>query len=434
MIVLKKISVNNFRIYKNLNVDLGDSCTIFIGKNGAGKTTLLTAITRVLSFIFSKKSNTKQYEFIASSDQRVKSFTSTDPMFIIGDDGRGNYIYPVAISGLLQFDNKKEINWELKRMSASSGIKESYVNKAVEYWETFKGLKDLPVFAYFSDSFPHVSSSLGSKVQAMLETGFDIPRNIAYYKWDEERNCSSLWELYFTMTYKNNMFHPEKKLSNFVKSITNILVDFSKPISESSANEEMELKTVGVQVRGNVDMMVFHFVSGEITPFQNLPQGYKRIFSIVLDIACRSYILNGDCLSKGIVIIDEIELHLHPSIAQEVVKRLTKTFKNIQFIISTHSPSVISNYMQDKTKLLYRLERNHEKGYSSLDNMFGVDYTTIMHSAMETPENDTYINDLLGSYEYHINKGNKSIAAQFAEMIKKHVGENSVLYKTKVKQ
>lgn len=80
----------------------------------------------------------------------------------------------------------------------------------------------------------------------------------------------------------------------------------------------------------------------------NLPAGYCRLYSIILDLAYRAYILNGDKEPTGIVLIDEIDLHLHPSLEQEVVQCLAEVFPKVQFIMTSHSAAVIANL--DTTK------------------------------------------------------------------------------------
>ena len=52
------------------------------------------------------------------------------------------------------------------------------------------------VFAFFSDSYPHVKAHIGKKTQAMLDSGNALPRNMGYYKWDDERNCAEVWNQY----------------------------------------------------------------------------------------------------------------------------------------------------------------------------------------------------------------------------------------------
>lgn len=138
--------------------------------------------------------------------------------------------------------------------------------------------------------------------------------------------------------------------------------------------------------------------------FDQLPAGYKRLYYIVFDMAYRSFILNGDANSSGVVLIDEQDLHLHPSLEQEVLQRFIKTFPNIQFIVSTHSPLVISNLnTQEKnvsgesSNRVYRMAMG-QKVPDILPNMFGVDYSTSMSDFMNTPSRNLQVKELIDDY------------------------------------
>lgn len=88
--------------------------------------------------------------------------------------------------------------------------------------------------------------------------------------------------------------------------------------------------------------------NSEITLFSSMSEGYKLVTSLVGDLAYRCSVLNADleemCLKEtsGVVLIDEIETHLHPSWQQTIIKKIKTVFPKIQFIISTHSPIVLS--------------------------------------------------------------------------------------------
>ena len=85
----------------------------------------------------------------------------------------------------------------------------------------------------------------------------------------------------------------------------------------------------------------------EILPISCLSAGYQSVLWMIMDIAYRLATLNPgknnlmEC--KGVVLIDEVDRHLHPKWQWNVVKTLEKTFPNIQFIIATHSPIIISS-------------------------------------------------------------------------------------------
>ena len=130
-----------------------------------------------------------------------------------------------------------------------------------------------------------------------------------------------------------------------------------------------------------------------------LSQGEKSLLALVADIARRLVLLNPTASNPldgtGIVLIDEIDLHLHPSWQQKVIIRLEETFPNIQFIVTTHSPQVCHTKKSESIWLLkdgkkYKAPKGVKGAVSSwvLKNLFLVD---------ERPENE--ITELLKRYK-----------------------------------
>lgn len=428
MIYINSTKLTNFRNFKSLDLELGRKATIFIGRNGMGKTNLLTAVKQSLSFIFSKKSDTVQYNFIASSDQKVKSFLPTDPLYVKDIENRGVYTYPIAVESSLTMENGDLLNWELRRLTSDKGINESYATKSVAFWKHYPDFKGLPVIAFFSDSYPHISTSIGSKMQRLLSSGNDLPKNVAYYKWDDERNCTEIWKQYFVMNYKNNMYREDIEKTAYINAVTSCLKSFTEPVSLNHNNADFVVESVEIEARGKEDVIIVVFVDGRRIPFDLLPQGYKRILSIVFDIAHRSYLLNKDCNPHGVIFIDEVELHLHPSLAQEVVSRLTTAFPDVQFILSTHSPLVIADYKQDGDHLLYKLDRvDGNSGFTRLKNLYGMDFISVLRSIMDTPERDSYLTNLIGAYQYWKSIGDTKRMKQVFDVIRSKVGDNSAV-------
>lgn len=77
---------------------------------------------------------------------------------------------------------------------------------------------------------------------------------------------------------------------------------------------------------------------------------------MVMDIAARMAAANpamtDPLQSKGVVMIDEVDLHLHPGWQQSILADLTRTFPNIQFIVSTHSPQIVSTVKPDQLRVI----------------------------------------------------------------------------------
>ena len=428
---LDKIQLSNYRNFIETELEFGSKCTIFIGKNGAGKTNLLSGMKQLLSFIFTMKKDELQYEFIASSDQRVKSFSATDARF--GETTAGwDYIYPVSIKGTAT-SAAGVLSWEFLKENESGGLKDTLYREAnASFWNYYiNNMSELPLLAYFSDSYPHVKTKIGDKIQDKLNSGFPLPANTAYYKWDEDKDCLKIWEQYFIMQYKNWKFENGRGDENYINYITQKLIDFSKPISNDQANQELQIESLRVVVGGKRESLLVQFKDGRAIPFSELPQGYKRIFSMVFDLANRSYLLLKHCNPTGIVIIDEIELHLHPSLAQEILPRLTQTFDKMQFIVSTHSPLVITNCKQDDANRIYKLYRDG-KEYEKImvDNLYGVDYNSGLKHTMDTPPRNTELENLLEAYAYWNTLENKLMSDRIKNQIKILVGEDSSIYQS----
>jgi predicted ATP-binding protein involved in virulence len=95
-----------------------------------------------------------------------------------------------------------------------------------------------------------------------------------------------------------------------------------------------------------------------ITSFDELSDGYRNMTAMVADLAWRASVLNphllGDAPSQtpGVVMIDEVDLHLHPRWQRRVLGDLLRTFPQVQFVVTTHSPQVISSARPEWIRLL----------------------------------------------------------------------------------
>ncbi len=432
---IDRVQLHNYRNYKDCTVDFGSEATIFIGKNGAGKTNLIKAIKQLLSFVFSRRKDEPQFQFIASSDRNVISFKPLDARYGKDEDEgetEYNYHYPIVNTLYATLGNNERLNWTFEKDALTKGLKDSLYKKAnLKFWEIYdNGKSELPVFAYFSDSYPHVNLQLSTTIKAMLESGNPLPRNAAYYKWDDDKNCTEIWLQYFIMKYKKSRLQNDEKATRFIDAIRTVLVKCSKPVSVYNPDMDIALRDILLDFRGKNEVVVVEYDNGTRIPFTELPTGYLRFFSIVLDIACRGYLLNENCNPDGIVLIDELDLHLHPSVERTILKRLRTTFTRIQWIVSTHSPLVLSAFEQkDGSNIIYKIYRNEtEVVFSPIANMQGVDASSGLKYTMDTPDDDSRLNDYKEAYDFWKSKGDKEKMSNIKEMIKNVVGEKSLFY------
>jgi predicted ATP-binding protein involved in virulence len=122
---------------------------------------------------------------------------------------------------------------------------------------------------------------------------------------------------------------------------------------------------------------------------------------------------------------------LHPSIAQEILTGLKLTFPQIQFIISTHSPLVITNFKQNDHNLIYKLFcENGDYKNERVDDLYGIDYNSGLRDWMETSYRKSQIDELLKAYKYWSNADNRETKERLKNKLKEALGENSELYKS----
>lgn len=427
---VKSIKLHNYRNYEELCLEFGKKATVLIGKNGMGKTNLINALKQSMSFIFTKSSQIRQANFVANTMQKIWSFDTNDALRKFdpktGLTGEGEY--PVEIEAKVDIEELEPLKVIFRREDLSSGMKELYSREAIRYWEKYNSLEDLPILAFYSDSFPHEKVKMGKKIQDLLNSEFGIAQSAGYYNWDDPRDCGLVWQQYFIMQFKNYMYgHRNNNEEEYLRSVRECMISFSKQLDNAAENPDFELDDVTITARGKKELVVLQFKNKQKMDFESLPAGYRRAFSIAFDLANRAFLLNKNCNPNGVAFIDEVDLHLHPSLAQEIMERLQRTFPRIQFIVSTHSPLVLSNFKQDKDNVVYQLSRNDDftAKIQKIDYSYGIDYNSLLVDLMGTKVRNTMLRQLIESYNYWKDAEEEELMNSTLEEIKGMVGENS---------
>jgi predicted ATP-binding protein involved in virulence len=142
---------------------------------------------------------------------------------------------------------------------------------------------------------------------------------------------------------------------------------------------------------------------------RQLSDGERSTLALVLDLAQR---LSQACpdltdpIKKGeaVVLIDELDLHLHPQWQRTIVDRLTRTFPRCQFIATTHSPQIVAAVEPEQVMLLT------EKGIIRPNRTLGMDSNWILRHLMETDERPAATAKAIENVEALISKGDYSKA------------------------
>ena len=412
---LKKLHISNFRCFRDYTIEFAPGVTVLFGKNGSGKSTLIHAIHKALSFAFKNDKVGEGEITLASGFPSLRPNQYRKKEDIVRDEKSGFPLPDINIHAEADF-LETTLDWDMYALTSTFALQSSKYKTA--YQQLMSKIKEtgtFPVFAYFSDSFPHISTKAStlSKVQLSL-------RNLGYLGWDDETAYSDLWITRLTKIWtmwdraKMNVRHEEAALANCENLKASGIIneneycedvnlhrtrleiaqkDFNKYNPEISSIREclvnFSKKLPGIDVLDffvsvyEEDGLCLETKDGQNPQFEKLPAGYKRIFYMALDIAYRSYILNGNTDSEGIVVIDEIDLHLHPALEQVVLQCFQETFPNIQFIVSTHSPLVLTDIdtVTGKNKVMRMTPACDAP--EEWRNIHGIDYNQMLEENMD---------------------------------------------------
>ena len=423
---LKKLHISNFRCFRDYTIEFAPGVTVLFGKNGSGKSTLIHAIHKALSFAF-KNDKVEEDELTLSSgfsSLRPNQYRKKED--IVRDEKSGFPLPDICIHAEADF-LETTLDWDMYALTSTFALQPSKYKTAYKLlMSRIKETGTFPVFAYFSDSFPHIST----KASTLTKTQLSL-RNLGYLGWDDETAYSDLWITRLTKIWtmwdraKMNVRHEEAALANCEKfkasgvineneyredvdlhrtRLENAQKDFNKYNPEISSIREclvnFSKKLPGIDVLDvfvsvyEEDGLCLETKDGQNPPFEKLPAGYKRIFYMALDIAYRSFILNGTTNSEGIVVIDEIDLHLHPALEQVILQCFQETFKRIQFVVSTHSPLVLTDIdtVTDRNKVMRMTPACDAP--EEWRNIHGIDYNQMLEENMDVSKRKPEIQEL----------------------------------------
>ena len=150
------------------------------------------------------------------------------------------------------------------------------------------------------------------------------------------------------------------------------------------------------------------------------------MLAMVGDIARRLAIANPSLadplLGDGVVLIDELDLHLHPSWQRAVIPGLERTFPNCQFIVATHSPQVLSTAKDATVYLLFALDGSIQA--KKLQAPYGRDTNTILEELMDVTERPREIKDRILEYFNTIERGDLADAKRLRKALALDIGED----------
>ncbi len=325
-----RLHVENYRCFEDLDLSLEDDLTVLFAENGGGKTALLAALAMGLS------------AFQRGSPQDARPKVARDVRQIPLDDRRRREpAGPYTLTWSATIGPFDGVDWTTTLHPASNRTRRRHgpVLDAIE--RTRIPGERWPLFAWYgTERLRHGRRRMGA-----AETTRD--------RW--EGYASSL--------------DPTLDDAPLLKWFTDEILSDAVRRREGEAERFLDAAVAQAMVRATpgVDAIWYEpaerspsvrFHGGDVALWSELSDGYHAFLALVADIARRAVILNemdgGEAPEKieGVVLIDEIDLHLHPRWQRVVLEGLRAAFPRLQLVVTTHSPLVLSSVSNRQVRWL----------------------------------------------------------------------------------
>ena len=416
---MRRVTINNFRCYESKSIDFRRGINLLIGDNSVGKTSLLRACNLVMNAFFCGYSdeNTKwksaedddfreiKNDDVATDELPINIAFELDEIdcpVITLEDGSvkhlydngpllGKFGYPTLYIEKRTKKNARNLVSGLLPLRNYASLLQKNSHSIID--GTAVQRNALPLFAYFTTEDIHTVRKFDKEKRSFKK--YPQKPSFGYF---ENFDCKGLLDCWLKRLL---VLKEAKKGEQEIECVRKAVVSALGP-DGCSIIEDMK-------VRDNDNEVYFIFCDGREVRSDLLSDGYRRLVSIVIDLAFRCALLNkvmyGDEAYKqthGTVIIDEIDEHLHPELQVRILKALHNTFPKIQFIVSTHAPLVMSSVENTPDNVVYKLEYN-DGVYSHKElNTYGLDVNLLLKEQMKVAVRDTKASKLFEQIDLYL--------------------------------
>ena len=347
MFKIKKLRLVNFRGFTDTTIEFDDRITCIAGINGAGKSSVLQALSKILE---SLDATLPTHSYITENDfnKNIKN----PKVKIELDYLLGNAVCEKKITseGIFSIQEDSFLNYKKTH------------DLIISYYSVNRSDLDLDITI-------DKGKDLSAKSEAMTNAFNSVTRYKEFFQWfrdREDRENAIKLEKYEKGDVQK--IYEDTELKAVRNAISALTPDFSKMKIDSNRQTIIVTK------------------ENATLDFSTLSDGEKAIITLFGDIARRLAIVNEKLENpldgNGIILIDEIDLHLHPSWQRKICRALVETFPNCQFVVTTHSPQILGELKTSEIWLL-----NNFDAYRP-DSSYGVSTNDILDEIMNVFEND----------------------------------------------
>ena len=405
--ILKSLTLTNFRGIRDLRLEFSENVNLLAGVNGAGKTAILDCAAIMLSRFVGRLRSTKGTgRFFTDSDISNGSsetrnvieiaFRSHDFDWSVSKTRRGRKRQ--SITGL------KDVMTLVDYIHMNLEDDESYGLPIAVYYPTNRAVLDIPLRIRTTHPFDQLSAF--DQALSSNSNSFRV-----FFEWYRDREDFENERRLDDSNYRDRQLQAVRTaIERFLPGVRSLKVR-----------------------RGPLRMVLSK--SGEELRVDQLSDGEKCTLAMVGDLARRMAIANpahpAPLDGEGIVLIDEVDLHLHPGWQRHVVSALENTFPNCQFLVSTHSPQVVGHVAPERIWLLRRTKAGVSA--SRPTDSFGQKSGRILEDIMDVPERPREIKDRLSGLFLAIEREELQTAKELVADLTGTIGEDPDLVKARMR-
>lgn len=401
---IEKISIKNFKAISNIEIEFRQGFNLLIGDNGVGKTSVLEAITVAFGGFLTGISGVSS-----------KNILQEDVRICLNRMGQASsairYMTPVEIGCWMDIDGEK-YEWNRRRKDEQSSKTTTDNRDIGQYAQKITNdlSKELPLLCFQSEArvWQTKRGDFGTVLKKKLN----------------DRRCGYIGCLDYSLDIKGiREWCLKMELAAFQRNAKIQEYEAFKYLVASVMQKMSELPERPVIYYSQQLGDIVYDENGQDMPISYLSAGYQSLLWMTMNLAYRLALLNPDAgtdMGKipGVVLIDELDMHLHPKWQWNMVRALEETFPNIQFIVATHSPIIISSC---KNENLILMKENQEIIY--LPNAYGYSVKDVLELRQGSMEKPKEVEMLCDQFERAINQSDYAEAEKVVETMKDTLGD-----------
>lgn len=374
---LDQLHIQNFRCYKDATFNFQPGFNLVVGVNGSGKTSLLQAVAATFE------------DLAASMGVYQDSLNEKDARFII-DNYNGRIRFERQYPIFLQADGDVfgTRTWSRKRLRGeehthTDGELVAAAHEKIDEMNESKAI-DLPLLSFYQANRRWRTANVSAEFSATQK----ISRLDGYKNWHDaaaDIKDFESWLIGKTLEQLQSVHLSSNIMSVFDDELCWINSALKCALPNSTGiYYDLPLRSLLVNLEGH-----------SFLPFDELSDGQRGLVALIADIARRMCILNPhmgkDVLknTSGVVIIDELDIHLHPAWQRSIVPALKEAFPKVQFIAASHSPQIIGSLNPEEVIILNNGSASHPRV------TYGLDSSSVLEEVMGVTQREPEIKKLL---------------------------------------